>query len=207
MGARVSFQLAGRRAVRTGVPLQGDSRWIGAGSRTNNVGEVTAMVEALLWLQYEAPGPESAPATIFYDSTYAFNALTGTDDPEANLDLIRKARAVFASASSTRNVFFRRVKGHSGDLGNDRLAGRGARGEQSSQSARWLSPMNVPAAIDPLLIDHCWRCGRVYSGPSYARELPGHEAHCKIAGAPPSHISCRHSCGRLFSLDLFYWFK
>ena len=34
---------------------KGDKRWIGAESATNNVGELTACVEALLWLEDEAP--------------------------------------------------------------------------------------------------------------------------------------------------------
>ena len=56
----------------------------------------------------------------------------------------------------------------------------------------------VPLPISPLLVDHCWRCGRVFSGSSYARQLAGHEAHCKIPGAPPAHIWCRNNCGRSF---------
>ena len=60
------------------VPLQQwDRRFLGAERATNNVGESTAMAEALIWLLEE-------PGTIFYDSDYAFRAITSSRVPEAN---------------------------------------------------------------------------------------------------------------------------
>ena len=94
------------------------------------------------------------------------------------------------------------VKGHSGDKGNDqadRLADLGARGKQTLQSQRWLSPLNEAPPVKPLHMDHCWRCNRVYSGPSHARQLAGHEAYCKVPGAPPPYILCRNGCGKRFA--------
>ena len=178
-----------------------ENRWIGAESHTNNVGELSAMVEALLWLEAEAPGNDTVPAVIYYDSTYAFNAITGQFQPEANTDLVFKARNILSRVRHKRAIEFEYVKGHSGNPGNDhadRLAGKGSKGQQSTQSARWLIPLKGPPPVNPLLVDHCWRCGVVYSGPSYARQLAGHEAYCKIEGAPPSHIPCRNNCGKQF---------
>ena len=103
--------------------------------------------------------------------------------------------------SSSRPIDCCFVKGHSANLGNDhadRLAGVGAKGQQSTQSARWLVPAGAPEPVSPLSVDHCWRCGRVFSGDSYGRQLAGHEAYCKIPGAPPAHIPCRRKCGRTF---------
>ncbi|CAE7493888.1 unnamed protein product [Symbiodinium sp. CCMP2592] len=105
-----------------------DKRFMGAIVATNNVGELSAMVEALLWLESEAPGPSDLPATIFYDSSYAFNAITGTGEPVENSDLVRYARTVFARVAAVRLVQFSYVKGHSGNVGNDKadeLAGLG----------------------------------------------------------------------------------
>jgi ribonuclease HI len=54
------------------VPLdKWDERWLGADVATNNVAEVTAMAEAFIWLDSEAPGPPNTPVTIHFDSTYA----------------------------------------------------------------------------------------------------------------------------------------
>ena len=47
------------------VPLQPwDVRWLGATVASNNTGELTAMAEALLWLDQEAPGDPTLPALI-----------------------------------------------------------------------------------------------------------------------------------------------
>ena len=127
---------------------------------TNNVGELTSMVEALLWLEKEAPGPSDAPAIVYYDSTYAFHAITGTSSPEANSDLVLNARTVLSRVRLQRVIDFQYVKGDSGNHGNDwadKLAGMGSRGLQTTQSARWILPLQAPPPVDPLLVDHCWR--------------------------------------------------
>ena len=92
------------------------------------------MVEALLWLESEAPGEPEIPATIYYDSTYAFSALTSSNAPEANEELVYQARSTLA---------------------------------------------RVKEPISPLLIDHCWRCGRVWE------KMP--LATCEQCCYPPAH--------------------
>lgn len=52
-------------------------------------------------------------------------------------------------------------------------------------SSRWTLPIGSPSPSDPLLTDFCWRCGQVFTGTSYARQLAVHEAHCVIPGAAP----------------------
>ncbi|CAE7729143.1 HFA1 [Symbiodinium sp. CCMP2592] len=119
-----------------------DKRFMGAIVATNNVGELSAMVEALLWLESEAPGPSDLPATIFYDSSYAFNAITGTGEPVENSDLVRYARTVFARVAAVRLVQFSYVKGHSGNVGNDKadeLAGHEAHCKVEA-----AAPANIP---------------------------------------------------------------
>jgi ribonuclease HI len=185
------------------VPLKTwDPRWLGAEGASNNVGELTAMAEAILWLDKEAPGDSAVPATIHYDSTYAFNAVTGASNGEANNALCHKARQIFVEANTRRPIDFVKVKGHSGNMGNDHadfLAEQGAKGKQTRQSERWLQQVDGPPPADPLTTDHCWRCGRVFTGVSSARGLAGHEAYCKVPGAPPPSIPCRHACGKTFA--------
>ena len=183
---------------------KGDPRWVGAELHTNNVAELTAMMEALLWLNSEAPGQAFTPAIIYYDSTYVVNAITGEGAPESNvtLKLVLQARTMLHKVREKRSVDFSYVKGHSGNTGNDhadKLAGMGSRGDQTTQSFRWLAPLSAPLPVDTLMVDHCWRCKKVYSGPSYARQLAGHQARCKVEGTPPSHICCRFTCGRQFA--------
>ena len=163
-----------------------DARWVGAESETNNTGELTAMIEALLWLESEAPGPPEVHATILYDSTYAHASVTSQSNPTTNEKLVAKSRAIFERVSRIRPFDFVYVRGHSGNLGNnhaDRLAGLGTTGQQTTQSARWLLPLAAPPPVHPLQVDHCCRCGRVFSGPSYARRLAVHEAYCKAANS------------------------
>jgi rubrerythrin len=55
-------------------------------------------------------------------------------------------------------------------------------------------PLDLLAPLTPFLR----RCGQVFTGTSYARQLAGHEAHCVIPGAAPPHIPCRRNCGKTF---------
>ena len=185
------------------VPLQQwDKRYLGAERATNNVGELTAMTEALLWLLEEAPGTADAPATILYDSEYAHRALTSCHAPEANEKLVLAGRDILSKVKVRRHISFVHVKAHTGVTGNefaDHLAKLGAKGQLTSMSSRWLLPCDVPPPPPAILADNCWRCGKVYSGPSHARSLAGHEAHCKVPGAPPAFIPCRHNCGKQFA--------
>ncbi|CAK9056851.1 LINE-1 retrotransposable element ORF2 protein (ORF2p) [Includes: Reverse transcriptase [Durusdinium trenchii] len=157
------------------VPLDPrDKRWLGASVATNNTGELTAMVEALLWLEQEAPGAPDLPAIIWFDSTYAHDVLTGTATPTANQELIDEGQRVLERVKTKRLICWAKVRGHSGNLGNDyadHLAEQGATGKQTRHSARWLLPMGAPEPVDPLLTDSCWRCGRVFTGASHARQL------------------------------------
>ena len=184
------------------VPLaQWDDRWLGATVASNNTGELTAMAEALLWLDQEAPGNPAIPALIRYDPTYAFDVLTGRATATENTELVQNIQTILRSVSSKRCIEWSKVKGHSHDHGNDyadKLAEAGASGKQTTQWTRWHLPVGSPSPSDPLLTDFCWKRGLVYSGPSYARQLAGHEAYCSVPSAPPPSLPCRHNCGASF---------
>ena len=160
------------------------------------------MGEALLWLQEEAPGAPDLPERIYYDSQYAHHAITGTAQPDANEVLIGNVREILSKVRVMRAIDFIHVKAHTGVAGNefaDQLADQGARGLQTTTSRRWLTPCDTPEEVPAIMSDHCWRCGKVYTGSSHARSLAGHEAYCKVPGAPPPFIRCRHGCGKQFA--------
>ena len=172
-----------------------DKRWLGADRPTNNVGELTAMGDPLLWLLEEAPGDAHIPAYILYDSEYAYHAITSSGKPEANEKLILNIRDILSKVTVNRVLHFSHVRAHTGVTGNefaDHLAGQGTKGLQTTSSKRWIECCDAPAQVPAILTDHCWRCGEVFTGPSHARSLAGHEAHCVVPGAPPPFICCRH---------------
>ena len=69
------------------------------------------MVETLIWLEEECPGPPELPATILYDSQYALSMITGKAAPDVNLELVHRARKVYTRVSRARPIDFTYVKG------------------------------------------------------------------------------------------------
>ena len=102
---------------------------------------------------------------IYYDSEYAANMTTESWRPTANVELIESTVALYQRAKSRgRTIGLRKVKAHDGIHGNevaDRLAKRGAQGRISTESKRWAAPGR--SWIHPTDIEHCGKCGRVYS--------------------------------------------
>ena len=140
-------------------------------------------------------------ATILYDSTYAHASVTSQSNPTTNEKLVAKSRAIFERVSRIRPIDLVYVRGHSGNLGNDhadRLAGLGATRSTNHPICSMVTSSRAPPPVHPLQVDHCCRCGRVFSGPSYARQLAGHEAYCKATGRLPAFIPCRAGCGKQF---------
>lgn len=97
---------------------------------TNNVMELTAILNAMAWLQLQS----DPPATIFSDSQYAVNAVNSwaqgwekkgwirKGGPIKNLDLIK---ALLSSKRDLPHLKLKWVKGHNGDFWNgmaDKLA-------------------------------------------------------------------------------------
>ena len=71
-------------------------------------------MEALLWLDKEAPGPANAPATIWFDSTYAHDIITGIAAPAASEELATTAIDIYRRLSALPVIQWCKVKGHSG---------------------------------------------------------------------------------------------
>ena len=103
------------------------SPWFaGAARGTNQTGEVTGIMQALLYLLHGLTS-DTLPArikeggvVICVDSLYAINMAEGHWDPKANEDLIKRTQDALARVREQRQVVLVHVKGHSDDPGNDR---------------------------------------------------------------------------------------
>ena len=83
------------------------------------------------------------PAYIYYDSEYARNLATV---PSQNVELANKVADLVDQVRLHRPLWFRHVKGHSNDVGNDFddfCAGEGAKG---FSSPKWERCSATPAA-------------------------------------------------------------
>ena len=115
-------------------------------SKTNNVGEVMAVQQAIRWAVEQGQSVK-----IRYDSKYAANMVQGTWKCKKgkNIELIREAREEYRKATREVSITWKHVKAHSNHKWNDRadaLADEGAqmshgthakwsRGEQASQDS------------------------------------------------------------------------
>lgn len=109
--------------------------FVGAEVASNNTGELSAICEALLWLQREG---SHAPARLRYDSKYAANIAEKVWRAHKNVALAERCQSLLAAERARRRggVTLAHVKGHSNNAGNDRadaLVQRGMSGERSCQ--------------------------------------------------------------------------
>ena len=72
-----------------------DQRFLGATKQTNNTAELTAIAEALLWLDQEAPGRRHKTATVYYDSQYAAEIIQSSAEPHQNMELANQCRSIY----------------------------------------------------------------------------------------------------------------
>ena len=84
---------------------------MGAEKHTNNTGELSAMVIALIWLW---ASDFTGEAVIAYDSTYACNCAQGLWLPQANTQLATTAQEWLQRCQGKMTISFRRVKSHTG---------------------------------------------------------------------------------------------
>ena len=179
--------------------------WLGAEKNTNNTGELSAMIEAMIWLLEEAPG-KATKAKIWYDSTYAAGITTGQYDAKTNTGLADRGAEYKKRLRNRWEVDFCWVKGHSGASGTteswgntcaDYLAELGAHGGTGHHSRRWAAPEPWEAETERLE-DKCRRCGRSYGfSHNNGRRVGGHEAKCNGGPIPNfGWMTCR-KCGQL----------
>ena len=207
-----NVKVAGWGAVVFRMPLQSDlpdyilhapvitaqwsHLWLGARDSTNNTAELTAIGEAMLWLEKEAPDDGTVPVDMHYDSTYAANIAQGIWDPKSNEELAAKVRELTKRIEERRRITWTHVYGHTGVHDNemaDQAADKGTDGPVSDMSVRWAAP---PPALeeDPLRADKCRKCGVTVP----ARDIVWHVRHCTSTAAaiPAGKDQCR-KCGVL----------
>ena len=68
--------------------------FLGAPQHTNNTGELTALMEGILWALDVDPEPET-DVLIKPDSEYTMAAATGDLQPNENVDMIRRLRHMY----------------------------------------------------------------------------------------------------------------
>ena len=102
----------------------GDTEFIGADKHTNNTGELSA----IYWGIKAAEREGLSEVVIRYDSKYAAGMARGLWRPKSNKELVQRVRKAVQDATCT--IWWKHVKGHSGDKWNDRadeLADEGVR--------------------------------------------------------------------------------
>eukprot|EP00397_Hematodinium_sp_SG-2012_P032513 GEMP01034622.1.p1 GENE.GEMP01034622.1~~GEMP01034622.1.p1 ORF type:complete len:320 (+),score=44.48 GEMP01034622.1:546-1505(+) len=87
----------------------------GAECGSNNTAELSAMVEALLWLLSSSV----ATATMCYDSKYAAMIMTMVYRAHKNVELAGNLQKLYVQAKKVMKISIKKVKGHSNNPGND----------------------------------------------------------------------------------------
>ena len=132
-----------------------DPIWMGARVLTNNTGEVSAIGEAcryLLDVHTKLPVDHPRCATIYYDSSYAYGAVTRLNKNKDNMELIDTVASLVASVRRVFNLKFVHVRAHTDIYGNeaaDRLDSRGAQGRISPHSVIWATRPEGHLGHDP----------------------------------------------------------
>lgn len=102
------------------------------GMSTNNVGELTGVLLAIEILE-EAGVPFETRVDVHADSKYAIGVLSGEMKAKANADLIKSIRARLAKWPNLRWVW---VRGHTGNVGNERADALARKGVEESKKRR-----------------------------------------------------------------------
>jgi ribonuclease HI len=134
--------------------------FLGATKHSNNTGELSAWGEALLYLQDHGPTLQPHDVTVFYDSDYAFKAVTGSHKrAEANVELVQRIQLLFDELNAQYAIRCVHIRAHQEQLhalaaaaphqqGNtlvDELAKRGAAGERCT-AGRYAARPHRPSA-------------------------------------------------------------
>ncbi len=115
-----------------------DPRCVGCQFHSNNAGEVSAVVHAMLWVASEE-GQEGGPITVIPDSWWAIRAAKGLL-PRHHTRAARQA----AELAERTSVLFGWVKGHSKHKWNNRaddLANEGREGGAGAVEDRGQQPV------------------------------------------------------------------
>lgn len=107
---------------------------------SNNTGEVSAIGEAcryLLQVNTLLPPDHPRQATTYYDSTYAYGAVTRLNKSKGNVELVDTVATLVDAVRRHFTLDFQHVRAHTDIYGNEvanRLAARGVAGRISSHA-------------------------------------------------------------------------
>ena len=124
--------------------------FVGAGKKTNNTGEMSAIIEVLLFLLSECQAGNlfhhklGTTIIIHSDSKYSIGVATGKFKPRENVGMGNLLRHLFIELSRFGSLHLVWVKAHAGNYGNtiaDSLADKGA--DYLHRAAWWNRPYRL----------------------------------------------------------------
>jgi ribonuclease HI/exonuclease III len=95
-----------------------DQCWIGADKHSNNTAELSAIMEALLWVSHREY--KGWNIEILYDSVYAARSIIGDYNGTTSREMVRKGTCILTEVLKNNKVKFRKVKAHKGIFWNER---------------------------------------------------------------------------------------
>ena len=117
--------------------------------RINAIGEACRF---LLRVHQHVPLNHPRQAMLYYDSTYAYGAVTRLTKVKDNVDLVETVACLVEAVRGVFQLRFQHVRAHTDIYGNeavDRLAGRGATGCISLHAFVWTERFEGPLGTDP----------------------------------------------------------
>ena len=106
---------------------------LGAVVGSNNTGELTAWLEAALYILTLQQPPRKI--IFYYDSKWAASAVRGTARPKKHKTLVKHARMALWALEQKLEVDWEWIKGHSGDTYNEAADAMAEKGKTQGQ---WL---------------------------------------------------------------------
>ena len=91
----------------------------GARPHSNNIAEMSAMIEALSFHGPHGPVARDVESCIYYDSKHAAGVCLGTVQARTHVQLALACQRSMPGAQHRPRLTMQRVYGHSGNLGNE----------------------------------------------------------------------------------------
>ena len=126
--------------------------FLGATVGSTNTAELTTIIEAMLFLLHDSS--KTAKAITYYDSKWAAQMTRGQARPKRNKDLVNAARKIHAKLTSSTEVTWEWIKGHTGNEGNERADELAELGKSCSESQGLRYQQRPPLLYKMFLCPH-----------------------------------------------------